>query len=164
MRLNKAPSCDWRAQNRTFTPLWLRGRICSYPEQGMNACPERPAQLADRGWSAVVPVDYGQRRGWETPARFRRGRKMQVLCKSTNGNAEIHCCVCGQGFVMFWERQSRAERLEAILDIQKTLRAQHNCQAGPQAHPACGFMVPERSSPAAFSGASIQGHAPSWAI
>lgn len=89
---------------------------------------------------------------------------MQVLCKSTNGNAETHCCVCGQGFVMFWERQSHAKRIEAMRDIQKTLRNQHRHQAGPQAHPQNGFLVPEWSGPIAFSGAAILGHAPSWAL
>ena len=89
---------------------------------------------------------------------------MQVLCKSTNGNAETHCCVCGQGFVLFWERQSHAERIEAMREIQKTLRDQHRHQPGPQAHPASGFLVPEWNGPLAFSGAAILGHAPSWAL
>jgi len=89
---------------------------------------------------------------------------MQVLCKSTKGNAEMHCCVCGQGFVMFWERQSRAERIEATREIQNTLRHQHRNQKGKEAHPNGSFLVPERSSSDLGSGASIRGHAPSWAL
>jgi len=89
---------------------------------------------------------------------------MQVLCKSTKGNAEMHCCVCGQGFVMFWERQSRAERIEATREIQNTLRHQHRNQKGKEAHPNGSFLVPERSGFDSGSGASIRGHAPSWAL
>lgn len=89
---------------------------------------------------------------------------MQVLCKSTNGNSEMHCSVCGQGFVMFWERQSRAERSEAIRDIQKTLRHQHRTQKGAEAHPNGGFLVPEWNGSVSSSGASIVGAAPSWAL
>lgn len=89
---------------------------------------------------------------------------MQVLCKGTKGNAEMHCCVCGQGFVMFWERQSRSERAEALKEIQKTLRNQHRNQRGPEAHPTGGFVVPEWNSSVSASRASILGHAPSWAL
>jgi hypothetical protein len=89
---------------------------------------------------------------------------MQVLCKSTQGNAELYCSVCGQGFVMFWERQSRAERLEAIREIQNSLRHQHRNQRGPEAHPNGGFLVPEWNGSVAASGAAILGHAPSWAL
>jgi hypothetical protein len=89
---------------------------------------------------------------------------MQVLCKSTDGNAETHCCICGQGFVMFWERQSRSERAEALREIQQALRSHHHDKAGPDAHPSTGFLVPEWSGPIAASGAAILGHAPTWAL
>ena len=89
---------------------------------------------------------------------------MQVLCKSTSGFAETHCSVCGQGFVMFWERQSRAERIESMKEIQKTLRHQHRTQKGSEAHPNGGFLVPEWNGSVATSGAAILGHAPSWAL
>jgi len=89
---------------------------------------------------------------------------MQVLCKSTNGSAEAHCCVCGQGFVMFWERQSRSERAEAIREIQMTLRHQHRHLKGPEAHPNGGFLVPEWKASNAASSAANVGQAPSWAL
>ena len=89
---------------------------------------------------------------------------MQVLCKSTSGNAETHCCVCGQGFVMFWERQSRTERIEAMKEIQNTLRHHHRNQRGPEAHPKGSFLVPESNSSDAGSGAAVHGTAPSWAL
>ena len=89
---------------------------------------------------------------------------MQVLCKSTNGNAEVKCCVCGQGFVLFWERQSRTQRAETLQEIQKTLRGHHQEQADPQVHPQSGFLIPKWDGPVAFSGAAILGHAPTWAL
>src|SRR5208337_1697021 len=60
---------------------------------------------------------------------------MQVLCKKTDGNAEAHCCVCGQGFVMFWDRQSRPERVAALHEIQEVLRRHHRDSSSPEAHP-----------------------------
>jgi len=68
---------------------------------------------------------------------------MKVLCKKTNGNAETHCFVCGQGFVMFWDRQSRSDRLAALHEIQAILRRHHRSVAGPEAHPQESFTVPE---------------------
>jgi hypothetical protein len=70
---------------------------------------------------------------------------MQVLCKATNGNAETHCCICGLGFVMFWDRQSRNERVAALHDIQETLRLHHRSAPGPEAHPTANFPVPDWS-------------------
>jgi hypothetical protein len=89
---------------------------------------------------------------------------MQVLCKSTNGNAEVYCSVCGQGFVMFWERQSRNERAECMHEIEKALRGHHREIEGREAHPQTGFLIPEWDGPIAFSGAAILGHAPTWAL
>lgn len=89
---------------------------------------------------------------------------MQVLCKRTNGNAEAHCCVCGQGFILFWERQSRMDRAKALREIQKVLLKHHRANAGPEAHPQSGFPVPEWDGPIAFSGAAVPGYAPTWAL
>jgi hypothetical protein len=68
---------------------------------------------------------------------------MQVYCKRKNGIAETHCCVCGQGFVMFWDRQSRPERLAILHEIQAVLRRHHRNSQDPDAHPSDGFAVPE---------------------
>lgn len=89
---------------------------------------------------------------------------MQVLCKGTTGNAELHCCICGQGFVLFWERESRAQRIEAMKEIQNTFRHQHRNHKGQEAHPNGTFLVPERGASAAGAVAAIHGHAPSWAL
>lgn len=85
------------------------------------------------------------------------GVEMQVVCKKTDGNAETHCCVCGQGFVMFWDRQSRNERIAALHEIQEAFRPQHRNAAGPEAHPKDSFPVPEWSGASAFSGTAAQG-------
>jgi hypothetical protein len=89
---------------------------------------------------------------------------MQVLCKSSTENADTSCSVCGQGFVLFWERETKAEKAQALREIDKTLRNHHREQAGPEAHPVRGFLVPEWKGQIAFSGAAILGNAPSWAL
>ncbi len=89
---------------------------------------------------------------------------MQVLCKRSNNAVETSCSVCGQGFVLFWERQTKMEKAAAMREVAKTLRGHHNLNDGPGAHPDRGFLVPEWNGPIAFSGAAILGNAPSWAL
>jgi hypothetical protein len=89
---------------------------------------------------------------------------MQVVCKSTSGYAETHCCVCGLGFVMFWERQSRAERIDAMKEIQTTLRNQHRIHRGPEAHPTRAFLVPEWNLPNLGSEESLEDKEPTLAL
>jgi hypothetical protein len=88
--------------------------------------------------------------------------EMQVLCKSTNGNAETNCCVCGQGFVMFWDRQSRTERVAAIHEIQEALRRHHRNAQGPEVHPKERFLVPECPSADTLAGSAMPMHTPTW--
>jgi hypothetical protein len=87
---------------------------------------------------------------------------MQVLCRKTNGNAEFHCCVCGQGFVMFWERQSRSERTEILFEIQETMRRHHRTAPGSEAHPRDGFLAPQMINSLELAGAGVAGSAPAW--
>jgi hypothetical protein len=89
---------------------------------------------------------------------------MQVMCKSSKDQVEATCSVCGQGFVLFWERQSRAEKTIALKEIGKILRGHHSRQDGPEAHPRRSFLVPEWDGPVGYSGAAILGNAPSWAL
>lgn len=84
---------------------------------------------------------------------------MQVLCKATTGNAEIHCCICGLGFVMYWDRQSRRERVAALYEIQETFRRQHRNCRGPEAHPTASFPVPEWNGATEIAGAVSSGTA-----
>ena len=72
---------------------------------------------------------------------------MQVQCRMTDRNAETRCCICGQGFVMFWERESHAERREILFEIQKTLCNHHRNQVGPHVHPETDFLAPDHFGP-----------------
>jgi hypothetical protein len=89
---------------------------------------------------------------------------MQVLCKGTQENADVHCEICGMGFVLFWERQSPSERAQGLAEIQETLRQHHRASNWPEAHPERSFLVPRWDGPIAFSGAAILGNAPAWAL
>ena len=68
---------------------------------------------------------------------------MQVQFKSTNRNADTHCCICGQGFELLWEQQPRSDRPSALFEIQKTLCNHHHGQTGRQAHPQSGLLSSE---------------------
>ncbi len=89
---------------------------------------------------------------------------MQVLCNSSNGVGDVCCSVCGQGFVLDWERQTKMERAQALIEVAKTLRSHHATLAGPEAHPVRGFLVPETNGLTTISGAAPSGHAPRWAL
>jgi hypothetical protein len=87
---------------------------------------------------------------------------MQVLCKSSSDSVDTRCRVCGQGFVLFWERETPMERAKALQEIERTLRNHHRKESGPQAHPQHGFLVLEWRDQVAFSGTSVLGSAPTW--
>lgn len=89
---------------------------------------------------------------------------MQVLLKSSNDCAETRCSVCGQGFLMFWERQTREEQAEALREVEMTLKNHHRSGDSMQVHPDHGFLIPAWDGPIAFSGAAILGNAPVWAL
>ena len=89
---------------------------------------------------------------------------MQVLCKITKGNAETHCGICGQGFITFWDRQSRNERVAALHEIQETLRRHHRTSPGPEAHPTAGFPVPDWNGSTGLESVAESGNAPTWGI
>jgi hypothetical protein len=89
---------------------------------------------------------------------------MQVLLKSSEEAAETRCSVCGQGFAMFWERQTKMERSEALRLVEAALRRHHHEGGGSEAHPVKGFLVPEWNGPVAVSGAALLGNAPVWAL
>lgn len=72
---------------------------------------------------------------------------MQVLCRTTKNSAETRCCICGQGFVMFWDRQSNSERKEILFEIQKTLCSHHRNKSGVHVHPETEFLVPDYFGP-----------------
>lgn len=88
---------------------------------------------------------------------------MQVLCKKSMTSSDVRCSVCGQGFVVFWERSSREEQAEAIGQLMNDLREHHLDGDDASAHPDHGFNVPAWDGPAAYSGAALLGNAPAWA-
>jgi hypothetical protein len=89
---------------------------------------------------------------------------MQVLLKRTDEFVDTRCSVCGQGFALYWERETRNQKHEALREVEQTLRSHHAEVDGEDAHPERGFLVPEWNGPVAFSGAAILGNAPSWAL
>lgn len=82
---------------------------------------------------------------------------MKVYCKSTNGNSEFRCGVCGQGFVLFWERQPRVERVAILSEIQETMRRHHRISPGREAHPQGGFLAPDWGDPMELAAAALKG-------
>jgi hypothetical protein len=92
------------------------------------------------------------------------GGQMQVLCKSSDTKIEAQCSICGQGFTLYWERQTPTERAEALEAVESVLRDHHRSNQGAGAHPEYGFLVPAWDGPVAFSGAAILGNAPNSAF
>jgi len=89
---------------------------------------------------------------------------MQVLLKSTNEVVDTRCSVCGQGFALYWERETLNRKPEALSAVEAALRDHHADASGAEAHPERGFLVPAWNGPVAVSGAALLGNAPSWAL
>ena len=62
---------------------------------------------------------------------------MSIECRPSNVCSDVRCSVCGQGFLLYGDRRSSAERQSVRATVQQMLRAQHS---GHQ-HPATAFMV-----------------------
>ena len=82
---------------------------------------------------------------------------MQVLLKPSTEKKDIQCTVCHQGFRLFWERTSPAERETMRTIVLDELRKQHDLDATPAAHPAKAFNLPEWGGQPEFSGAALLG-------
>lgn len=90
---------------------------------------------------------------------------MQVLCERSNAGNDVRCAVCGQGFLVYWERSSRAERESARKDVMQAIRDQHDdVTSGHHAHPAARFTVPSWTGNPAYSGAALLGGETAYAI
>jgi hypothetical protein len=87
---------------------------------------------------------------------------MQVFCKKSMTSSDVRCKVCGQGFVVFWERHSREEQAGSYRMLMDELRAHHASDDRAEAHPEIGFNVPKWDGPAVFPGAALLGNAPEW--
>ena len=89
---------------------------------------------------------------------------MQVLCKSTSHSPDMCCPVCGQGFVLFSDRQSKIERAYVLREVTLALRSHHLRLPGIAAHPQRGFLVSHSSGSVAISDTPMLGNAPRWAL
>jgi len=89
---------------------------------------------------------------------------MQAYCHKTNGNAELHCSICGQGFVMFWERKTAVERAVTRAEIHELLRRQHRAGAGPEVHPKNEFSIPEWENLFLREAEAPRGSVPVWEL
>jgi len=89
---------------------------------------------------------------------------MQVLCKISDTVSDVRCKVCGQGFLVYWSRTSRAEQDATREHVIDALAKQHAVSQSEHVHPRTGFNVPDWSGLPAFSGAALLGGASNWSI
>jgi hypothetical protein len=71
----------------------------------------------------------------------------EVVCKLSNEASDVRCSVCGQGFLAYWAKFSRAEQDQSRRVIQEVLRRHHAGETAgmdPHAvHPRESFTVVE---------------------
>jgi hypothetical protein len=69
----------------------------------------------------------------------------EVICKLSNEASDVRCSVCGQGFLAYWAKFSRAEQEQSRRVIQEVLRGHHADEVAgmePHAvHPRESFTV-----------------------
>jgi hypothetical protein len=66
---------------------------------------------------------------------------LKVHFNITNQNANTHCCVCGQGFALSWDRKPNSIITDVLFEVQKSLCDHHHDHEGRQAHPQSGVVV-----------------------
>lgn len=70
-----------------------------------------------------------------------------VHCTLSHAGSDVRCAVCGQGFLVFWSRLSRAEKTACRRVIQDHLRNHHvtvnDTHGGRRIHPREPFPIPE---------------------
>jgi hypothetical protein len=80
---------------------------------------------------------------------------MQVLLRRSEFRQDIHCSVCGQGFRLYWESNSPAERATMRSLVLAELRDHHSKEQGdnktPAAHPFDLFRLPTWTGSPQFS-------------
>ena len=72
---------------------------------------------------------------------------MQMLCKVSAAFSDVHCPVCGQGFLVYWTRLAAKNRDEQRHGLLNGLREQHVSSNGDETHPAA-FHLADGLSPA----------------
>ena len=82
---------------------------------------------------------------------------MQVLCERSNTGSDVRCTICGQGFLVYWQRTSPSERALARQKVILTLKEHHeNEMSGHHAHPSERFSIPSWDTDVRF--AAIAAH------
>jgi hypothetical protein len=94
------------------------------------------------------------------PNRHNKGNHMQVLCKLSDSSSDVHCPVCGQGFLLYWERSSRTQQDDTRHSIKQALEDHHLDSTDTGAHPEAAFNIPNWSGSPQFSAAALLGGAP----
>ena len=84
---------------------------------------------------------------------------MQVLCKISNSASDVRCKVCGQGFLVYWSRSSRAEQDATRRRVIEALAQQHTLSNSDHVHPRTGFNIPDWPGLPSFSAAALLGDA-----
>ena len=82
---------------------------------------------------------------------------MQVLLRKSEIKQDIQCTVCSQGFRIYWERTSPAERATMRAIVEAELRRQHLEDRSAAAHPDAPFNLPQWSGAPQFSAAALIG-------
>lgn len=74
---------------------------------------------------------------------------MQILCKASEGDCDVSCPICGQGFQIYWTRSFSGERSTRV-EIQQALLNQHGHNRELTGHPGTEFSVSVASLPGYF--------------
>jgi len=84
----------------------------------------------------------------------------QVLCTLSHEGSDVRCLVCGQGFIVYWSRYTRAEQAECRRLVQDQLRQHHIIAKDPGAdrriHPRSSFNVPDWTAAQHFAPAPVK--------
>ena len=59
---------------------------------------------------------------------------MQLLCRSYEGSSDVCCPVCGQGFQLYWTRQSPVDHTGLLSGVVDALGRQHVSHGTAEAH------------------------------
>ncbi len=91
----------------------------------------------------------------------------QVLCTFSNVGNDVRCSICGQGFIVYWSRFTRAEQEGSRRLIQNELRNQHAASLGGApnhtVHPRAAFRVPAWADQPSVPAGAMRSAAPSSA-
>jgi hypothetical protein len=82
---------------------------------------------------------------------------MQVLLRKSDTRQSVKCAICGQGFRVYWEPASPAERITVRAIIAGGLKLQHDTDRTAAAHPSRAFNLSSWGRSTEFAGTSLIG-------